>query len=243
MPVRPTLSLPKPRTRRVPIEIIDAPPTTSVQDNLLTPISSRPLERSVPAVSPTKVTPIPDTEAKTNTQPEQMSSQSTFHETKQTRSIKYGGGIFRSSGSHTIFESEAPSISRTKPQIGQPSRPVMNLAAFTTSWNTLTTDKHKWGLLRQITPASLPRFFGSSLEADILSSILGVLLTVLSAGDSRRSLIKEYMVHLPQVPRFFLIYAFLRRDDKNRARDIWTLLDIAGVTSEEDKDTKRSWDV
>ena len=50
-------------------------------------------------------------------------------------------------------------------------------------------------------------------------------------------------MHLPQVPRFFLIYAFLRRDDKNRARDIWTLLDIAGVTSEEDKDTKRSWDV
>jgi hypothetical protein len=119
----------------------------------------------------------------------------------------------------------------------------MNLAAFTRSWNTLTTDKHKWTLLQQIPPASLSHFFGSSLEADILSSILGVLLTVLSADESEKSLVKEYMVCLPQVPRFFLIYTFLRRDDKNRAKEIWTLLDGADVTSEEDKDTKKLWDV
>ena len=51
------------------------------------------------------------------------------------------------------------------------------------------------------------------------------------------------MVYLPQVPRFLLIYKFLRSEDKNRAKDIWTLLDGAGVTDEGDKDTKKSWDV
>lgn len=73
--------------------------------------------------------------------------------------------------------------------------------------------------------------------------MLGVLLTVLSTGGSERRLIKEYMVYLPQVPRFFLIYTFLCRDDKNRAKEIWTLLDGGYTTSEEDKDTKKLWDV
>jgi len=240
---RPVPSLPKPRTRRIPIEIVDIPPTTGVQDDLLTPVSSRTLDRPVPIASPTKVEPISDADTPENEQPDQKPPQSSFHETKQTRSAKYGGGIFRSSGSHTIFKSETPPVPRTKPQIDQPPRPAMNLAAFTRSWNTLTTDKHKWTLLYQITPASLSRFFGSSLEADILSSILGVLLTVLSAGESEPNLVKEYMVCLPQVPRFFLIHTFLRREDKNRAKDIWTLLDVAGITSEGDKDTKRLWDV
>lgn len=118
----------------------------------------------------------------------------------------------------------------------------MNLAAFTRSWKTLTTDKHKWTLLQQIPPASLSHFFASSLEADILSSILGVLLTVLSSGESEQNLIKEYMVCLPRVSRFFLIYTFLRRGDKDRAKEVWRLLDGAGITSEEDDDTKKLWD-
>ena len=66
---------------------------------------------------------------------------------------------------------------------------------------------------------------------------------MLLSGGSERGLIKEYMVYLPQVPRFFLIYTFLRRDDKNHAKEIWTLLDGVGVTGEEDKDTKKLWDV
>ena len=73
--------------------------------------------------------------------------------------------------------------------------------------------------------------------------MLDVLFTVLSASESEAGLIKEYMVRLPRVPRFFLIYTFLRRDDKNRAKDIWTLLDGAGITSEEDNDAKKLWDV
>ena len=242
-PTRPVSPLPKPRTRRVPIEIVDVPSTTNAQDDFLVPLSSRPLSRPMPAVSPTKTTPTSDTETPENKQPEQKPSQSTFHETKQTRSAKYGGGIFRSSGSHTIFKSETSSGSHTKSQTDLSSRPAMNLAAFTRSWSTLATDKHKWTLLQQIPPTSLSRFFGSSLEADTLSSILDVLLTVLSAGESEQGSVKEYMVYLPQVPRFFLIYTFLRPEDKNRAKDIWTLLGTAGVTGEGDKDAKKLWDV
>ena len=77
----------------------------------------------------------------------------------------------------------------------------------------------------------------------MLSSILSVLLAVLSSGGLEKSLVKEYMVYLSQVPRFLLIYAFLRRGDKDRAKEIWKELDGAGFTSEEDEDTKRSWDV
>ena len=242
-PARPAPTPQKPRTRRVPIEIVDAPPTTVAKDELLTPVSSRPLDRPAHPTSPTNAAPILDTETLENKQLEQKPPQGSFHETKQTRSAKYGGGIFRSSGSHTIFKSETSSAARTKPQMDQPPRPSINLAAFTRSWNTLTTDKHKWTLLQQISPVTLPHFFGSSLEADILSSILGVLLTVLSAGESEPSLAKEYMVCFPLVPRFFLIYTFLRRDDKDRVKDIWTLLDGAGVTSEEDNVAKKIWDV
>lgn len=240
---RPASSLPKLRTRRVPIEIIDTPPPVGAQEDLLTPVSSRSLDRPTSTVSRTNITPTTDAESPANRQPEQTPSQSTFRETKQTRSTKYGGGIFRSSGSHTIFKPETSSVPRTKPQTGQPAWPAMNLVAFTRSWNTLTTDQRKWTLLQQIPPASLPRFFGSSLEADILSSMLGVLLTVLSTGGSEWRLIKEYMACLPQVPRFFLIYTFLCRDDKNRAKEIWTLLDGGCAASEEDKDTKKLWDV
>ncbi|KAF9651571.1 hypothetical protein BDM02DRAFT_3090710, partial [Thelephora ganbajun] len=242
-PTRSALPLSKPQTRRVPIEIIDTAPATSVQDDLLTPVSSRPLNRPVAATSLVDAAPISGTQALENKRPEQKPPQNPFHETKQTRNAKYGGGIFRFSGSHTIFRSETSSIPRPKPQAGRLPRPAMNLAAFTRSWNTLTTDKHKWTLLQQIPPVSVSRFFGSSLEADILSSILGVLLTVLSAGKSEQSLVKEYMVYLPQVPRFFLIYTFLRGGDKDRVKEIWASLDGAGVTSDDDKDIKKLWDV
>jgi hypothetical protein len=242
-PARPAPSPLKPRTRRVPIEIIDTPPTISPKDDLLVPVSSRPLNRPSPIVSPTNTARVSDSETPENKRLKQNYPQSTFHETKQTRNTKYGGGIFRSSGSHTIFKSETSSAPRTKPQTDQPPRSGMNLAAFTRSWNTLTTSGHKWILLQQIPPASLSRFFGSSLEADALTSVLSVLHTVLSSDESEQSLVKEYMVCLPLVPRFSLIYTFLGREDKNRAKDIWTLLDDAGVTSEEDKDTKRLWDV
>lgn len=231
---RPTSPPPKPRTRRVPIQVIDTAPTATAQDDLLTPVSSRPLNRQL---SNTAVSDTPE-----KRQPEQKSPHSAFQETKQTRSTKYGGGIFRSSGSHTIFKSEPSSASRTEPQTGRPPRSAMNIAAFTRSWNT-STEEHRWTLLQQIPPASLPRFFGSSLEADILTSILGVLLTVLSSGESEQNLVKEYMVYLPQIPRFFLIYTFLRRGDKDRAKEIWTLLDAAGATNEGDGDMKKSWDV
>lgn len=213
---------------------MDTPPTAAAQDDLLTPVSSRPLNRELPTI------PVSDTPE--NGQPEQK-SESTFQETKKAKSTKYGGGIFRSSGSHTIFKLEPPSAPHTKPQTEKPPRSVMNLAAFMRSWNTLTTDEHKWALLQQIPPASFSRFFGSSLEADILSSILGVLFTVLSSRRSKQNLVKEYMVYLPQVPRFFLIYAFLPRGDKDRAKDIWRLLDGASVASEEDEDAKKLWDV
>lgn len=239
---RPTPPQPKLRTRRVPIEIVDTPPTTGTQDDLLTPVSSRPLDRPAATASSMNFAPTPDTETPEDEQPEQKPPQNTFRDAKQTRSAKYGGGIFRSSGSHTIFKQETSSVLSTKPQTDQLHRLPMNLAAFTRSWNTLTTDKHKWNLLQQIPPVSLSRFLGSSLEADILSSILSVLLTVLSVEGSEQNLVKEYMVFLPQVSRFFLIYAFLRRDDKDRAKEIWTLLDVAGVTGEEDNDAKKLWD-
>ena len=242
-PTRPVPSLPNPRTRRVPIEIVDTPPTTGAQNDLLTSVSSRPLNRPAQATLLTNAARIPDTETPENQQPEQKPPQGSFHETKQTRSAKYGGGIFRSSGSHTIFKSETTSAIHTKPQTDHPPRPPMNLAAFTRSWSTLKTDKHKWALLQQVPPVSLSHFFGSSLEADTLSSMLDVLFTVLSVSESEAGLVKEYMVCLPRVPRFFLIYTFLRRDDKNRAKDIWTLLDGAGITSEEDNDAKKLWDV
>lgn len=233
--VRLTPPLPKPRTRRVPIQVIDVPPAATVQDDLLIPVSSRPLNR------PSQTTSVAETP--TNKQVEQNSPQNTFREIKQARNTKFGGGIFRPSGSHTIFKSEPSSAPSTKPQTDQLPRPAINLAAFTRSWNTLTTDKHKWTLLQQIPPSSLSRFFGSSLEADILSSMLSVFLTALSSGGSEQNLVKEYMVCLPQLPRFFLLYTFLRRSDKDRARDIWTLLDGTGVTNKEDEDTKKSWGV
>ena len=243
-PARLTPPLPKPRTRRVPIEIVDAPPTTGAQDDLLIPLSSRPLDRSVATAPPIDIAPTPDTATAEDEQLEQKSPQISFRDAKQTRSAKYGGGIFRSSGSHTIFKPENFSLLPTRPQTDQPRPlPPMNLAAFTRSWNTLTTDKHKWALLQQIPPVSLSRFLGSSLEANILSSILGVLLTVLSVEGTSQDLVKEYMVFLPQVSRFFLIHTFLRRDDKDRVKEIWTLLDVAGVTGEDDNEAKKLWGV
>jgi hypothetical protein len=70
--------------------------------------------------------------------------------------------------------------------------------------------------------------------------MLSTLHTVLSSGESEQSLVREYMMCLPSVPRFSLIYTFLSRDDKNRAKEIWTLLDVAG---DENQGTKKLWGV
>ena len=142
-----------------------------------------------------------------------------------------------------MFKRETSSAPHTKRQKDQPPPQVISLAAFTRSWNALTTDERKWVLLQQVSPASLSRFFGSSLETGVLSSILCVLLTVASSDESERILVKGYMVFLPLVPRFSLVYALLRRDDKNRAKDIWALLDGAGAANEEDMEIKKSWGI
>lgn len=240
---RPTSSLPKPRTRRLPIEVVDTPPTIGAQGDFLVPVSSRPLlDRSLPSTSLIQIPPVSDRENPKSERSGQQ-SQSTLHGAKQAGDPKYGGGIFRSSGSHTIFKRETSSAPHTKPQKDQCPPQVITLAAFARSWNTLTTDERKWVLLQQVSPASLSRFFGSSLEADVLSSILRVLLTIASSNESDRSLVKGYMVFLPLVSRFSLIYTFLHRDDKNRVKDIWALLDGAGATDEGDREIKKSWGV
>ncbi|KAH9923588.1 hypothetical protein B0H21DRAFT_159204 [Amylocystis lapponica] len=209
-----------PKRRRIPIEIVEAPVATSeptavpgnaTPDDLMTPVSSRPLaSTSLAGSTPTAASTVPQ-----KTQPP-----ATFQQAKIAREgarQRPGGGIFRADGKHTLFgakeadkgrgtQTDEPGANASPPQeLSSSPRPeavpappvkpavatvpngasktqtLMTLFAFTRRWERLKTAEERWALIDEIPPQALPSLFQSSLEASMLTSLLDAFRSVLQA--------------------------------------------------------------
>ena len=142
------------RRRRVPIEVVEAEASSSnciVTTDAITPISSRSLRSDIEAALPTPL-PSPAREppqAKKHPSPALDSPSIT-----PIPSVR--GGIFRPTGQHTLFGSEAPSSDPSIPTF-QPNTPVMqdddtprpspvSLFEFTRTWE-VALPAERWDLL------------------------------------------------------------------------------------------------
>ncbi|KAF4571362.1 anaphase promoting complex subunit cdc16 [Pleurotus pulmonarius] len=172
--------------RRIPITIVD---DTPVSDDLLKPVSTRPLNPSDPSSSTpsqsstTRTAEPPRSEAKKSevaTPSLPPPKPASFKEAKQARdSIKpsrMGGGIFRPTGKHTVFTHVGPSVDDTP-------KPTMSLFDFARAMHSLSTASDKWKLLLDnIPPSTLPQLFKTSLEPPLLVSVFEMFRRVESLG-------------------------------------------------------------
>ncbi|KAI0029481.1 hypothetical protein K488DRAFT_80143 [Vararia minispora EC-137] len=235
----PPTSVDRPKRRRVPIKIVQSEQAVSTHlpeapvsdDALLKPVSTRPLS-SVPSPAPSS----------------SASKPQTFQEAKQVRTSKAGGGIFRPSGSHTVFnpappngatsstKAPAPASARPPPLSAVPlSAPASGdantklqwtLFSFSRNWNALLSPADRWQLLSRIPPSALPSLFQTSLETPLLLSVLDTFHTLLTSSayeterHDLRNWIRQYLVHFPQVPRFGTVVLFLSSNEKALTKEV-----------------------
>ncbi|KAH9849532.1 hypothetical protein C2E23DRAFT_861936 [Lenzites betulinus] len=220
-----------PKRRRIPIEIVDSEPSTSVapssskspDSTLLTPVSSR-------ALNATPNTPVVSTQAPpaapaapSPTQPPPP----TFREAREAREAsRYRGGIFKADGTHKLFT--APTQAAADSNTGAQTRePPQTLVSFMSIWRTLTTEEERWDVLRQIPAPRLPVLFKTSLDASILAAIIHTLRVALKSAPedaARLAVVRAYMVNMPRVPRFATVSLMMSSEERADVLRIWEML-------------------
>ncbi|KIM78520.1 hypothetical protein PILCRDRAFT_591682 [Piloderma croceum F 1598] len=178
---------------------------------------------------------------------------STFMDAKQARESskpsRAGGGIFRPSGDHTIFDKgekqssadraatkpsspPAAAMNGTSQKTNSSSsiKPPMTLFNFTRSWESLDLAEDKWRLISQIPPTSLPAFFQTSLDPSLLVSILDTFLAVLhnitDPEDDNRARMRQYMAMFSKVPRFSTVVLLMSKKEKEKAKEVWDKMGV-----------------
>ncbi|KAF8648972.1 hypothetical protein AX16_006086 [Volvariella volvacea WC 439] len=224
-------------------------PVRAPNDFGLQAVSSRPLKpQSSPSPSqpssssqPLPATPAPS-EPPIQTQPQTKPSQAkpkSFAEAKELRDgvkpTRVGGGIFRSSGQHTVFPtrdglgSQAPSGPKSQPASSAGTAPPtaqapMSLFDFNRKWDSCTLSDERWNLLNSIPTSSIPIMFKTSLEAGLLASMLTTMLLRVKVHPNDAPIIREIMNQLSRVPRFETVVLFLSRAEKEVANEVWRSL-------------------
>ncbi|TFY65714.1 hypothetical protein EVG20_g5375 [Dentipellis fragilis] len=226
----PTVLSPSPRTP-------DSPLSRPTSDDLLTPVSSRPLSPVSPALGPTKP--------------------STFKAAKEAReAARPGGGIFRASGTHTVFDTKArsssPLVEKSAPAKDSPmpematathplpapaaegTPPPMTLFEFTRAWDALASSPPaaRWALLSQTLPSALPRLFQNSLDPSLLTSILQTFRAVLAAHDTDtpelRGWVRAYLEALRRVSRCVTVVMLMSKAEKVLGKEIAEMVGAEG---------------
>ena len=155
-----------PSRRRVPIEIVDSPASTShppketsLSDTGLKAVSSRPLPPSSvqpsPASQPPSSTSKPEKKAASKVSPVARvdvnpSQPSTFKEAKQTRDnvrpSRVGGGIFRPNGESKLFTTREVTPSTTPQETPQVKAPG-TFSELVKQWAVAKSPEEQWALL------------------------------------------------------------------------------------------------
>ncbi|KAI0078217.1 hypothetical protein K474DRAFT_1746054 [Panus rudis PR-1116 ss-1] len=211
-------------------------------DELMKPISSRPLTSSSPAekIQRDAQPAVPSTE------PRSSSPQRSKREPVTAPLPAVGGGIFRPNGNHTIITtkpneaSSGASVGTSSKASSEKKNTPTTLFTFLRIWESLSLPEQRWAFIQQISPTSLPAVFRSSLEATTLTSMLQTFQAVLQLSpnvDDDAQTIKEYMTNLPRVPRWSTILLFLGPDERKVIAGIWEKL----PTGDGDEKIKALW--
>lgn len=90
---------------------------------------------------------------------------------------------------------------------------------------------HRNLLVQGIPPSSLPNLFKTSLEADLLFSILQTFSSVLKDDLDRHAKpeVREYLTWFKEVPRFSTVSMFLNAQQKEVARHVCAAVDAPGI--------------
>ncbi|KAI0720997.1 hypothetical protein C8T65DRAFT_631887 [Cerioporus squamosus] len=245
-----------PKRRRVPITIVEPEPApvassssaaTKQDSDLLKPVSSRPLTRTSPQSTNAGTaggSPSPSPGPSTPKPPP-----ASFKEAKAAREeARPRGGIFKADGKSSLFYSSEPTSGKSE----APKRePPQTMVAFTKIWETLETEEERWDVLRQIPATRLPVLFKASLDASILAQVVHTLRAALAAAPEdaeRASVVRAYMVNLPRVPRFNSVTLMMKKEEREDAQAVWSMLGRSrsdGVEGEMDRrkedGSRRAW--
>lgn len=177
-----------PKRHRIPITVVEPPQkisssSTSVTTESLTAISSRPLS-SLPIANPIPTPPVQPA----STMPSPADSFKAAQKARETYRPTVGGGIFRSTGQHTLLrppsqvqeattflDSKPAADNGDKPSLSGPStshegevveqdkeKPLLktptSLFAFTKAWDALSTSSARYDLIC-VRFSGLARFF------------------------------------------------------------------------------------
>ncbi|CAG9862975.1 unnamed protein product [Phyllotreta striolata] len=105
-----------------------------------------------------------------------------------------------------------------------------NSVQFQTCWKNLSSNSERYKYFKMIKPQDLPKLFLHSMDSNIFSGILELLVNDFIAN---RDEVYEVLAHLTQVKRFGAIVMFMSGDDKS---NLWKLLDYIKETNEKEKE-------
>ncbi|GLB45501.1 putative rna polymerase ii-associated protein 3 [Lyophyllum shimeji] len=111
-----------------------------------------------------------------------------------------------------------------------PEQAPTTLFEFASAWRAASSTSERWGLMLSVPPPRIPALFKTSLEPQLLISILQVFREVLRRSPNAAVTVREYLDAFARVERFGTIVLFLSREEKAVARDVWEAL---GVTKED----------
>ncbi|KAH6912735.1 hypothetical protein BKA70DRAFT_1370240 [Coprinopsis sp. MPI-PUGE-AT-0042] len=238
-----------PRRRRVPITVIESPKAPAA-----TPVQK--LTKDPEATTPSVAAP-PVTAATSSPQPKPSS----FKEAKEARDTarpsRVGGGIFRSTGSATVFptreavkpgDHSATASDTAREGSGRQERSSIKAPAtlfdLVRQWNSLKTAEERWELFSTIPPYSLPPLCKTSLEPSFLASVFSTLSTILTTADLNTQIqVRLYMECIPIIPRFGTLWMLMSKPEKNVVWDIWRKLGVDVETKEGKDSLDQGWKV
>nr|CAI5819204.1 unnamed protein product [Callosobruchus analis] len=108
--------------------------------------------------------------------------------------------------------------------------PPKSSVQFNLTWKNITDMDHKYIYLKSIDPKILPKIFLDSLESNVFSNILEVLVKYFIANKDNVWDILESMTH---VKRFSALAMFMSSQDK---QNLWKLIDFIKESDNEHKD-------
>nr|XP_023016075.1 RNA polymerase II-associated protein 3 [Leptinotarsa decemlineata] len=105
-----------------------------------------------------------------------------------------------------------------------------NSVQFYSSWRNLKTPEEKYIYLKSVKPQELPKIFLNSLESDIFSNILEVMVNYYIINKDP---VFDILNYFSEVKRFSAITMFMASEDRN---NLWKLFDYMKQNSEREND-------
>ncbi|PVF94639.1 hypothetical protein CPB86DRAFT_788868 [Serendipita vermifera] len=231
----------KPYRRRVPIEIVEddvveAKSTDTLQssskEESITPETTEAMQKIKPLIEEIRSPSV------ANSKPSPPSFQQAKQDRAQRTYKTVGGGFIKRDGTtpdavfkpKTIIEVANTETIQTSPEPEENKEPIQsrlynqpkpaNAFEFQRQWQRFQNLDDRWAILQSISPESLPGFFKTSLESQLLASILSVLLHSLTNNLTAKDTVVNYLRNIARIPRFDSMILFFSASEKDTVRQL-----------------------